>query len=60
MLNCALEACDVGCHSEKDAPAVEVKQKASPAIHDDATVPATPARGMEKRIPMVVEDEEHS
>lgn len=41
-------------------PAVDVKQNASPAIHDEATVPATPARGIENRMPMMVEDKEHS
>ena len=42
-----------------DSPAVDVKQKASPARHDDATVPKTPAKGKESSIPIlwVREDE---
>ncbi len=35
-------------------PAVDVKQNATPAKHDEATVPKTPANGREKRTPMMV------
>ena len=35
-------------------PAVDVKQNASPARHEEATVPKTPVRGRERRIPMGV------
>ena len=35
-------------------PAVEVKQKARPAIHDDPTVPNIPAKGKDIRAPIVV------
>lgn len=37
-----------------DIPAVEVKQKARPAIHDDATVPNIPVRGSARTAPIVV------
>lgn len=39
-------------------PAVEVKQNAMPAMHDDPTVPKTPARGTESRAPIVEEGKE--
>ena len=38
---------------EKCLPAVDVKQNAMPARHDDATVPNTPANGIESSAPMV-------
>lgn len=37
---------------EKYRPAVEVKQKARPAIHEDPTVPSTPVNGRESKRPM--------
>ena len=37
-----------------DSPAVDVKQNATPARHDDAIEPNTPANGSEMRAPMVV------
>jgi len=39
--------------TDADLPAVEVQQKARPAIHDVPTVPATPAKGRENKRPMV-------
>lgn len=42
--------------SSSNSPAVDVKQNAMPAKHDEATVPATPASGKERRMPMVVEE----
>jgi len=37
-----------------DVPAVEVKQNASPPMHDVATVPNRPANGMESKAPIVM------
>ncbi len=34
------------------SPAVDVKQKARPAMHDEPIVPKTPARGSENRMPI--------
>jgi hypothetical protein len=36
----------------KNEPAVEVKQKARPARHEDPTVPSTPANGRESKRPI--------
>lgn len=38
--------------AERHEPAVDVKQNATPARHDDAMVPNAPARGIENRIPI--------
>ena len=40
--------------SKNNAPAVDVKQKASPAIHDDPTVPKIPANGRDIKAPIVI------
>jgi len=37
---------------EKHEPAVEVKQNARPARHEDATVPSTPVNGRESKRPI--------
>lgn len=37
---------------KRDGPAVDVKQNASPARHEDATVPSTPVNGRESKIPI--------
>ena len=37
---------------KKDEPAVEVKQNARPARHEDPTVPSTPANGRESKRPI--------
>ena len=37
---------------EKHGPAVEVKQNARPARHEDPTVPSTPANGRESKRPI--------
>ena len=37
---------------KKDRPAVDVKQNASPARHEDPTVPSTPANGRENNMPI--------
>jgi len=39
---------------EKHEPAVEVKQNARPARHEDPTVPSTPANGRESKRPIVL------
>jgi hypothetical protein len=39
---------------EKHEPAVEVKQNARPAIHEDPTVPSTPVSGRESKRPIVL------
>lgn len=43
-----------GGQNDRDSPAVEVQQNASPARHDDAIVPSPPAMGRESKRPMVV------
>jgi hypothetical protein len=37
---------------KKDEPAVDVKQNANPARHEDPTVPSTPANGRESKRPI--------
>jgi len=37
---------------KRDGPAVDVKQNASPARHEDPTVPSTPANGRENKTPI--------
>ena len=37
---------------DEDEPAVEVKQNARPARHEDATVPSTPVNGRESKRPI--------
>ena len=37
---------------KKDRPAVDVKQNASPARHEDPTVPSTPVNGRESKTPI--------
>lgn len=39
-------------HTQAHLPAVDVKQNASPAIHDDPTEPNKPASGRDSRTPM--------
>jgi hypothetical protein len=39
---------------QEGLPAVEVKQKASPATQEEATVPSPPAKGKDIKSPMVV------
>lgn len=40
--------------SLQDVPAVEVKQNATPARHDEPTVPKRPARGRVRSAPIVL------